>query len=77
MRTLAEIKTDLVWAHYCKDWEAAARLSQEKEMVKSKMRRLCIDCGVPLAKRKPESMRCAIHARIKMYYEKTLGPIYT
>lgn len=72
MRTLSEIKADLVWAHYCKDWDAAARLSQEKE--KAKKRKVCIDCG---ARIRSHAMRCFIHSTLHRYYEKTLGPIHT
>lgn len=79
MRTLSQIKSDLIKAHYCKDWDAAARLSQEKERVKKSHGR-CIDCG-RLINRAPR-VRCRFCYILFRYYpkslyEKTLGPIRT
>jgi hypothetical protein len=65
MRTIADIKRELVLAHRAEDWKLAARLSQEKETWKRNFGNRCVDCGAPLSRhgRNQRPERCGMHAR--------------
>lgn len=70
MRTLAEIKRDMIVARNSNDEEWAKELSQEKQ--RAKKYRPCVDCGLWC-----RGIRCQMHGIMKRFYEKTLGPIHT
>ncbi len=71
--TTAEIKTALVAAHRSQDWEAAKRLSQEKQKAKKKPR--CVVCGVRFSKGGGQStrLRCTMHSIVNQFYERRLS----
>jgi len=58
MRTFGEIKSALVVAHRSGNWEAAKRLSQEKEKLKRRTPSKCEDCGAPITR---GAERCQFH----------------
>lgn len=68
------IRDQLIEAHRRGDWEAAKRLSQEKEKAK-KQPRHCVVCGVALshardAGRNPS--RCIMHSIVHRFYARSL-----
>lgn len=71
MKTLKEIKEELVAAHWAKDWQRAARLSQEKQRAKRREDRHCVDCGVPVGHN--SGGRCRMHAIMHRYYRRSLA----
>lgn len=81
--TLQENKAALIIAHRAQDWEAAKRLSQEKQRLKKEERNRCTVCGVPLQPRcaheeTPVDRRCRVHQKhlrsVKLLSRARLAP---
>ncbi len=66
MRTLSKNKSELIKAHLSKDWDLAAKLSQEKQKLKKILH--CIDCGLRIG----EGLRCKLHSIRRKYYDNSL-----
>lgn len=77
MRTLVEIRRDMVIARNANDEEWAKELSQERERVKMALRqsRECF-CGCGRIIRGISTLHQVCYIR-RRFYEKTLGPIHT
>lgn len=75
MRTLAEIKRDMIAARNSDNEEWAKQLSQEKQRVKKKLRARCIECGTAVSR--GSSGRCCLCYLKSRYYEKTIPITFT
>lgn len=70
LRSLAEIRADLVTAHRARDWEWAKELSQEKVRTIRRTYSLCLDCGVRV---KRGTDRCLMHSIRFRWYRTALA----
>lgn len=70
LRSLAQIRVDLVMAHRAQDWEWAKELSQEKVKTIRRTFSFCLDCG---ARVKRGTDRCFMHSIRFRWYRRALA----